>query len=137
MKTAVLTLLALALLPAGDNVEPPALGFDVLAGFDYKEGMKLPAEITKHHKKKVRVGGFMKTEDGSEGDVEFFILVNDACGCEGTPKLNEMVFCAMPEGETVKIKPGIADVIGTLYVEEEEEDGVVISLYTLDVESVK
>jgi hypothetical protein len=43
----------------------------------------------------------------------------------------------MPEGETVKIKAGIADVTGTLYVEEEKEDGVVVSLYTMDVESVK
>lgn len=137
MKTAVPILLVLALLPAGDNVQPPKVGFDVLAGFDYKEGVKIPDEVTKHHKKKVRVGGFMKTEDGSEGEVEYFIIVNDACGCEGTPKLNEMVFCAMPEGQTVKIKAGIAEVVGTLYVEEEKEDGVVVSLYTMDVESVK
>ncbi len=136
MKTALPILLVLALLPAGDERRTPALGFDVLAGFEYKEGMKLPEEVTKHHKKRVKVGGFMKTEDGSEGDVEFFIIVNDACGCEGTPKLNEMVFCSMPEGKTVKIKPGIAEVTGTLYVEEEKEDGIVISLYTMDVESV-
>lgn len=137
MKATVLSLLALALLTTGDYLEPPAVGFDVLAGFEYKEGEKLPEDVTKYHEKKVKVGGFMRTEDGTGGSVEFFILVNDACGCEGTPKLNEMVFCAMPEGETVKIKPGVADVVGTLYVEEEKEDGVVVSLYTMDVDSVK
>jgi hypothetical protein len=137
MKTALPILLVLALFPAGDTLQPPKVGFDVLAGFTYKEGKKIPDEVTKYNKKKVRIGGFMKTEDGSEGEVEYFIIVNDACGCEGTPKLNEMVFCAMPEGETVKIKAGIADIIGTLYVEEEKEDGVVVSLYTMDVESVK
>ena len=67
----------------------------------------------------------------------YFILVNDACGCEGTPKLNEMIFCAMPEGKTVNIKPGTASVTGTIYVEEEKEEGVVVSLYTMAVDSVK
>jgi hypothetical protein len=137
MKTAILTILSLAMLPLASSVEPPTVGFDVLASFDYEEGMKLPEEVTKHHEKKVTVTGFMATEDGSEGDVEYFIIINDACGCEGTPKLNEMVFCAMPEGETVKIKPGTAEVTGTLFVEEVKEDDVVVALYSMDVESVK
>ncbi len=136
MKTA-LTLLTLALLSAGSGVEPPKVGFDVLASFDYEEGMTPPEEVTKHHKKRVKVAGFMATEDDSEGEVESFILVNDACGCEGTPKLNEMVFCAMPEGETVTIKPGIVELTGILFVEEEKEDGVVIALYSMNIESVE
>ena len=45
--------------------------------------------------------------------------------------------CAMPEGETVKIKPGTAEVTGTLFVEEVKEDDVVVALYSMDVESVK
>ncbi|MHC5071644.1 MAG: hypothetical protein ACYTGO_14290 [Planctomycetota bacterium] len=112
MKTAILTILSLAMLPLTSSVEPPTVGFDVLASFGYEEGMKLPEEVTKHHKKKVTVTGFMATEDGSEGDVE-------------------------SEGETVKIKPGTAEVTGTLYVEEVKEDDVVVALYCMDVESVK
>ena len=136
MKTAAI-LLTLALLPLGSSVEPPKVGFDVLASFDYEEGVAPPEEVTKHHKQRVKIAGFMATEDGSEGEVEYFILVNDACGCEGKPKLNEIVFCAMPEDETVKIKPGIVELTGTLFVEEEKEDGVVVSLYSMNVESVQ
>ncbi len=135
MKIALLTALTSCLLAVPLD-EPEEISFQVLSNYDYKESMDLPRFVTKYHKKKIQVGGFMATEDGSEGDVEYFILVNDACGCEGTPKLNEMIFCAMPEGEKTRIKPGTVCVTGTLYVEEEIEEGVVISLYTMEVDSV-
>ena len=93
--------------------------------------------MKKYHEKKITVGGFMNSEDDSTGELDFFILVNDACGCEGTPKLNEMIFCSMPEGETVALKPGTAWVTGKLFIEEEIDEGIVVSLYTMEVESVK
>lgn len=136
MKTAVLTFLAALLLPTEVD-DPKPVSFAILASFEYTEGTKLPGKVTKYDEKKVKVSGFMATEDGTEGDVEYFVLINDGCGCEGTPKLNELIFCAMPEGEKVTIKPGVVDVIGTLYVGETKEEGVVVSLYTLAVESVK
>lgn len=125
------------LLPPGD---PTEVDFQALSGFDYKEGMQLPAEVTQHNEQSVVIAGFMRREDEMSAaggdDVEYFMLVNDACGCEGTPKLNEIVFCAMPEGKTTKILPGIVKVTGTLYVGEEKEDGVVLALYTMDVDSL-
>lgn len=136
MKVALLSILATFLLGSPTD-DPEEINFAELSNFDFEEGMELPKSVTKHHKKLVTVGGFMATEDGAEGDVEYFILVNDACGCEGTPKLNEMIFCAMPEGQTVTIKPGTVSVTGTIYVEEEKEEGVVVSLYTMSVDSVK
>ena len=30
-------------------------------------------------------------QDGSEGDVDYFIIINDACGCEGTPTIDNLV----------------------------------------------
>lgn len=139
MKTAILTILALLLLPSASvySSDPQELTFGILAGFDYKEGMTLPKEVSNYNRKQVRVSGFMATEDGSEGDVEYFIIINDACGCEGTPNMNEMVFCAMPEGKTTKLRDGRVMVTGTFYVSEEKEEGVVISLYGLEVDSVK
>ncbi len=138
MKLAILTSLVFALLPAAAPVaEPTEINFGVLAGFDYEEGMTLPKEVSKLDQKLVSVSGFMATEDGSEGDVAYFIIINDACGCEGTPKMNEMIFCAMPEGETTKLKDGRVTVTGKFYVGEEKEEGVVISLYGLEVDSVK
>ena len=135
MKIALLTALTCCLLAAPLD-EPEEISFQVLSNYEYKESMDLPKSVTKYHKKTIQVGGFMATEDGSGGEVEYFILVNDACGCEGTPRLNEMIFCAMPEGERTTIKPGTVSVTGTLYVEEEIEEGVVVSLYTMAVDSV-
>ncbi|MCA8957898.1 MAG: DUF3299 domain-containing protein [Planctomycetes bacterium] len=135
MKLATWTLLALtaAIAPVEDPVDTD---FATLSGFDFKEGMTLPKDVSKLNGKKVKTSGFMTTEDGKDGEVEYFVLVNDACGCEGTPKINEMIFCAMPEGKKVKIKPGTVWITGTLSVGEEKEEGVVVSLYTMSIESV-
>jgi hypothetical protein len=123
----------LAVLPAGD---PIPVDFAVLSGFDYVEGMELPASVTRYDEQTVTVSGFMQREDGGEGDTEFFMLINDACGCEGTPKLNEIVFCAMPPGQPTPVRAGVVKVTGTLYVGEQREDGVVWGIYSLDVDTV-
>jgi hypothetical protein len=64
------------------------------------------------------------------------LIVNEACGCNGSPKLNEIVFCTLPDGVTMDIKPGIVSVTGTLYVGEEKEDGVVVMIYQMDADIV-
>lgn len=129
--------LAVVLL-AGTAAE--RVGFDVLASFDYHEGMTLPAEVTKLDGQTVTIAAFMRKEEdiGAYGSdrVESFVLVNDACGCEGTPELNELVFCSMPVGEKTELKEGIVEVTGTLHVGEVEDGGCVVALYTLDVDHV-
>jgi len=139
MKIAVLTALAFVLLPSQPTRcgDPEEVTFGILAGFDYEEGMELPGDVSGYNGKQVSISGFMATEDGSEGDVEYFIIINDACGCEGTPKMNEMVFCVMPSGETTRLKDGRVTVTGKFHVSEEKEEGVVVSLYGLEVDSVK
>ncbi len=136
MKFELLSLLTLTLLSVAAD-EPEPISFELLASFDYEEGMALPKKITRLDEKKVTISGFMASEDGRGGEVEYFILINDGCGCEGTPMLNEMVFCALPEGEKMEIQPGTVEITGKLYVGETEEDGVVVTLYTMDVDSVK
>lgn len=131
----LLTGLACLLLPAADTT-PEDVDFGLLSGFDYIEGEELPDEITALDLRTVSVSGFMRSEDGSAGPVEYFMLINDACGCTGMPKLNEVIFCAMPSGELTDIKPGSVTVTGTIYVGEEREDGIVLSLYTMDVDTL-
>jgi hypothetical protein len=132
-----LTTLALAFclgtLTSSDATE---VSFETLSDFEYKEGMELPSEVTKYDGETVEVSGFMRREDSGEGEVEYFMLISDICGCEGTPKLNEIIFCAMPDGETTKIHSSIVTVTGTLWVGEREEDGIVVSIYDMDVDSI-
>ena len=132
MKTFVFTtLLALATGGIADAVD-----FSVLSDFEYTEGMTLPTKVTKYDGKEVQVSGFMKREVAGEGEVGFFVLINDACGCTGEPMLNEVIYCQMPFGETTEIKSGIVTLTGTLGVGEQEDDGIVWGIYTMDVTKV-
>ncbi len=126
--------LSLLLCLAGD---PVSVGFATLAGFEHKDGMVLPKEVTDLDEKIVAIRGFMQRETPGSGPVSQFLLINDACGCNGTPKLNEIVFCTLPDGVTMDIKVGVVTVTGKLYVGEEKEDGVVIMLYQMDADTVK
>lgn len=115
--------------------DPTKVGFAVLAGFDYAEGMALPKEVTRLDEQVVTISGFMRREVPGGGPVNQFLLINDACGCNGTPKLNEIVFCTLPDGVTMDVKPGIVTVTGKVYVGETKEDGVVIMLYQMDADT--
>ena len=117
--------------------EPTKVGFAVLAGFTYTEGMTLPKEVTAVDEKVVAIRGFMQREVPGSGPVNQFLLVNEACGCNGTPKLNEIVFCTLPDGVTMDILPGVVTATGKFYVGEEKEDGVVVMLYQMDADTVK
>jgi hypothetical protein len=117
--------------------DPVRVGFDVLASYTWQPGMKLPAEITKLDEKIVIVSGFMQREVPGGAPVNQFLLINDACGCNGTPKLNEIVFCTLPEGTTMNIAPGIVTVTGRLYVGEAVEDGEVVMIYQMDADTVR
>lgn len=117
--------------------DPISIGFAKLSSFEWKEGMKLPKEVTDLDEKVVEIRGFMRRETPGSGAVSSFLLVNDACGCTGTPKLNEIVFCTLPDGVTMDIKPGVVSVTGKLYVGEAKEDDVVVMLYQMDADTVK
>ncbi len=117
--------------------DPISVGFGKLAGFDYTEGMTLPTEVSDLHEKVVTVRGFMRREVPGSGPLNSFLLVNDACGCTGTPKMNEIIFCTLPDGVTTDEKTGLVTVTGKLYVGEEKEEGVVVMLYQMDADTVK
>lgn len=117
--------------------EPIAVGFAKLAGFDFQDGMTLPKEVTDLDEKVVAIRGFMQREEPGGGAVNSFMLINDACGCNGTPKINEVVFCTLPDGVTMDIKPGVVTVTGKLYVGEVKEEGVVLMIYQMDADTVK
>jgi hypothetical protein len=128
--------LLLVLLPLAGG-DPIRTSFSVLAGFTWSEGTALPAEVKALDEQVVSVSGFMQREIPGSSPVNQFLLINVACGCNGTPKLNELVFCSLPDGETMDVKPGVVTVTGKLYVGEEKEEGVVVMLYQMDADAVK
>ena len=130
-----LALLLLPLLLLGE--EPKKTSFAVLSGFTWSIGVTLPKEVQLLDDVTVDISGFMMREIPGSGPVNTFLLINDACGCNGTPKMNEIVFCTLPAGVTMEIKPGVVYATGKLYVGEEKEDGVVVMLYQMDADVVK
>lgn len=135
MKTSLALLFcALPLLAPEDPIKT---SFAVLASYTYTEGMKLPDEVTKLDQKVVEITGFMQRESPGSGPVDEFLLINDGCGCNGTPKLNEIVFCVLPENVTMEVKAGVVKVTGKLYVGEVKEDGYVVLVYQMDADKVE
>jgi hypothetical protein len=129
--------LAALLLCCALAQDPVKTSFAVLAGYEFRPGSDLPAEVLALDEKVVTIAGSMQREVPGSGPVNQFLLINDACGCTGTPKLNEIVFCALPDGTTTDVKPGIVRVTGRLYVGEQREDGDVVAVYVLDADSVQ
>ncbi len=135
---ASLRLLSLAtLLFCARSEDPIATSFTTLAGFDFTPGVQLPQEVVDLDDKTVRVQGFMQAEKDGDTDLSYFLLINDACGCQGTPKLNEIIYCAMPESHTTKLLPGLVKITGKLFVGEEKEGEDVVGLYYLDVDKIE
>ncbi|MFT4514548.1 MAG: hypothetical protein ACI89X_004444 [Planctomycetota bacterium] len=131
-----LTFLLLTAIGATPLQDPEPVGFPVLAGYEYKEGMTLPKEVTNLNEKVVEIRGFMRREFAGSGPVNSFMLINDACGCMGTPMMNEIVFCTLPDGVKMELLTGVVTVTGKLYVGEEKEDGDVILIYAMDADTV-
>jgi hypothetical protein len=131
-----LTLMLLAAATGRPITDPEPVGFPVLAGYTYTEGMTLPKEVTDLDEKTVQIRGFMRREFAGTGPVSSFMLINDACGCNGTPMMNEIVFCTLPDNVMMEIKTGVVTVTGKLYVGEEKEDGDVILIYAMDADTV-
>ena len=116
---------------------PRTVDFGLLASFEYREGMALPKGVTELDKKEVKVSGFMRGENGATEGLEFFMIVNEACGCAGEPKLNEVIYCAMPEGQKVNLSAAPVKVTGTMYVGEEKEGDYVTSLYRMEIQKIE
>jgi hypothetical protein len=132
----MLRLITILLILSVPPSEPEPVGFPVLAGYDYKVGMTLPKEVTDLDEKEVQIRGFMRREFPGSGPVNSFMLINDACGCNGTPMMNEIVFCTLPEDVNIPLKTGVVTVTGKLYVGEVLEDGDVILVYAMDADTV-
>ena len=104
---------------------------EVLTGIDYKRGQDLPDEVTELNGLKVKIEGYMAigTLEGST----VFEFVPEECEC-GRSKIQHFIEVTLLEGG-VTYEPGRIWLEGTLDIGEKEEDGFVVSLYRLEVES--
>jgi hypothetical protein len=111
-----------------------------LGNFDYDadKGGNIPDDVKALSGMKVRVKGFMIPMDQA-ANVTTFALVPDLFSCcfGQPPQVQHMVVASCPPGKAVSYYPDELVVEGTLKVNEKKEDGFIVSLFEMQVSSVK
>ena len=106
--------------------------------YDADKGGNIPADVKALSGMKIRVKGFMIPMDQAN-TVTSFALVPDlfACCFGQPPQVQHMIVATTPPGKSVTYYPDELVVEGTLAVQEKKEDGFIISLFEMQVSSVK
>lgn len=111
-----------------------------LGNFDYdqNDGGNIPSDVKSLSGSKIRIKGFMIPMDQAES-ITSFALVPDlfACCFGQPPQIQHTIVARTPKGKAVSYYPDEIVVEGTLIVEEKKEDGFVISVFEMDVSSVR
>lgn len=106
--------------------------------YDADKGGAVPDDVRALSGSKIRVRGFMIPMDQAS-NVTSFALVPDlfACCFGQPPQVQHMVVSTCPPGKAVSYYPDELIVEGTLKVGEKREDGFIVSLFEMEVSSVK
>src|SRR5688572_20469992 len=126
--------------PAPKPGETRDMNVKELGNFEYDadKGGNIPADVKALSGMKIRVKGFMIPMDQAN-TVTSFALVPDlfACCFGQPPQVQHMIVATTPPGKSVTYYPDELVVEGTLNVQEKKEDGFIISLFEMQVSSVK
>jgi hypothetical protein len=106
--------------------------------YDADKGGNIPEDVKRLSGSTVRVRGFMVPMDQAD-DVTQFALVADlfACCFGQPPQVQHTVIATCPPGQGVSYYPDELVAEGKLKVQEKKEDGFIVSLFELEVTSVK
>jgi hypothetical protein len=111
-----------------------------LGNFDYDadKGGNIPADVKALSGMKVRLHGFMIPVDQAENITQFALVPSLFACCFGQPpQIQHTVVCQAPAGKAVSYYPDELVVEGTLKVEEKKDDGFIVSIFQVDVTSVR
>jgi hypothetical protein len=106
--------------------------------YDADKGGNIPEDIKKLTGAKVRLNGFMIPLDQAD-NISHFALVPSlfACCFGQPPQIQHQVVVHTPKGKAVSYYPDEIVCEGTLKVEEKKDDGYIVSVFELEVTSVK
>jgi hypothetical protein len=141
---------------AGDNVATSAetrkphvkpkdgevldLAIKELGNFDYdaEHGGNIPKDVTALAGSKIRLHGFMIPMDQADRITRFALVPSLFACCFGQPpQIQHTIVVQCPEGKAVSYYPDEISVEGKLKVDEKKEDGFIVSIFEMDVSSVK
>ena len=116
------------------------VGIKELGNFDYDadKGGNIPDDIKKLSGAKVRVQGFMIPLDQADNISHFSLVPSLFACCFGQPpQIQHQIVVHTPKGKSVGYFPDEIVCEGVLKVEEKKDDGYIVSVFEMDVQSVK
>ena len=106
--------------------------------YDQEHGGNIPADVKKLSGAKIRLRGFMIPMDQAENITQFALVPSLFACCFGQPpQIQHTIVADCPKGKAVGYCPDEIVVEGTLKVEEKKDDGYIVSIFAVDVTSVK
>jgi uncharacterized protein len=117
-----------------------ALTIKDLGNFDYNadKGGNIPADILALSGSTVKITGFMIPIDQAENITQFALVPDLFACCFGQPpQVQHTIVCKAPSGKSVSYYPDELQVEGKLKVEEKKDEGFIVSIFEIDVSSVK
>lgn len=111
-----------------------------LGNFDYDadKGGNIPGDVTALSGTTIKLHGFMIPIDQAENITQFALVPSLFACCFGQPpQIQHTVVCKAPKGKAVGYYPDELVVEGKLKVEEKKDEGFVVSIFEVDVSSVK
>lgn len=116
------------------------LAIQELGNFDYDadRGGNIPADVVALSGSRVRLIGFMIPMDQAQNITQFALVPSLFACCFGLPPtIQHTIVVNCPDGKAVSYYPDEIVVEGTLSVEEKTEDDFIISIFEMEVSSVK
>ena len=117
-----------------------AIPLKELGNFEYDadKGGNIPDDVKKLTGKKIRVQGFMIPLDQADNISHFSLVPSLFACCFGQPpQIQHQVVVHAPKGKAVGYYPDEIVCEGILKVEEKKDEGYIISVFEMDVTSVK
>lgn len=111
-----------------------------LGNFEYNQehGGNIPADVKALTGSKLRLHGFMIPMDQAENITQFALVPSLFACCYGQPpQIQHTIVVTCPKGKAVGYCPDEIVVEGTLKVQEKKDDGYIVSIFDMDVSSVK
>ena len=111
-----------------------------LGNFDYDadKGGNIPADVVALSGTKIKLHGFMIPIDQAESITQFALVPSLFACCFGQPpQVQHTIVCKAPAGKAVSYYPDELTIEGQLKVEEKKDEGFIVSVFEVDVTSVK
>ncbi|HWE01073.1 MAG TPA: DUF3299 domain-containing protein [Tepidisphaeraceae bacterium] len=106
--------------------------------YDQEHGGNIPADVKALSNSTVRLRGFMIPMDQAENITQFALVPSLFACCFGQPpQIQHTIVVNCPKGKAVGYCPDEIVVEGNLKVGEKKDDGYIVSIFELDVHSVK